>query len=42
MYYFGEGTLTDKSKCAFWIRKSYENGFERAKDYWDKFELYKY
>jgi TPR repeat protein len=42
MYSNGEGTLTDKKRAAYWIRLSYENGFEDAKITWDKYELYKY
>jgi TPR repeat protein len=42
MYYNGEGTLTDKKTAASWIKLSYENGFEKAKETWDDLELWKY
>ena len=42
MFYYGEGTLMDKKQAAKWIRAAYENGFEKAKETWDKKELWKY
>jgi TPR repeat protein len=36
------GTFPDKQKAAYWIRKSYENGHELAKDTWENLELWKY
>ncbi len=42
MYDHGEGVLTDKKKAAFWIKKSYENDFIRAKEIWNKYELWQY
>ena len=42
MYYYGQGTLTDKKQAAYWMRKAYDNGFQEAKDMWDKLELWKY
>jgi len=42
MYYNGEGTLIDKKQAAYWIKKSYENGFEKAKKVWNENELWKY
>tara|TARA_B110000046_G_scaffold56964_1_gene63492 strand:+ start:1211 stop:1510 length:300 start_codon:yes stop_codon:yes gene_type:complete len=42
MYFNGVGTLTDKKQSADWTRKSCENGYEPAKEFWDKYELYKY
>ena len=42
MYYNGEGTLTDKKQAAYLIKKSYENGLEVAKEFWNENELWKY
>ena len=42
MYLNGEGTLIDKKQAAYWIKKSYENGFDQAKEYWNEYELWKY
>ncbi|QHI36048.1 Secretory immunoglobulin A-binding protein EsiB [Kordia antarctica] len=49
LYYFGEGTLTSKNKSAYWIKKAYENenkGYKspqnQAKEFWTKYELWKY
>ena len=42
IYANGEGTLTDKIQSAYWIKKSFENGYSDAKDFWDKFELWQY
>ncbi len=41
-YYFGKGTLIDKKQSAYWVRKSYENGNEDAKNIWEELELWKY
>ena len=42
MYYNGEGTLVDKKKAAYWVKQAYENGLNKAKDFWDAYELWKY
>jgi len=42
MYFYGEGVSINKKQAAVWIRKSYENGHEIAKEFWDENELYKY
>jgi len=42
LYFNGLGVLKDKNKAAYWIRKSYENGGNKAKDFWEKHELWKY
>jgi len=42
MYFDGEGTLTDKKLSAFWIKKSYDNGYDEAKEFWEEYELWKY
>jgi len=42
MYYKGEGTLTDKKQAKYWMKKSYENGYERAEKFWNDNELSKY
>ena len=42
MYIHGEGTPKDLKQAAFWIKKSYENGHEKAKEIWEEYELYNY
>ena len=37
-----DGTLVDKKQAAFWMRKAYENGHEKAQDTWNELELWKY
>lgn len=41
-YYYGYGTTIDKVKSASWIKKSFENGYERAKEFWEERQLWKY
>ena len=42
-YAAGEiGLLKDMNKAKFWIEKGHKNGDQKAKEYWDKFELWKY
>ena len=41
-YSNGNGILVDKKKTAYWIKKSFKNGHEAAKEYWNKQELWKY
>nr|WP_255449767.1 retroviral-like aspartic protease family protein [Seonamhaeicola sediminis] len=41
-YYYGYGTNIDKAKSASWIEKSFENGYERAKEFWDNKQLWIY
>jgi len=41
-YFYGIGTLIDKKKSASWMRKSYENGYQDAKNKWEELELWKY
>ena len=42
MYYNGEGTSIDKKQAAVWMDKAYLNGWEEAKEMWNKLELWKY
>ena len=42
MYYAGEGTLPDKTKAAYWVKQAYENGLDKAKEFWETYELWKY
>lgn len=46
MYFEGEGVLKDKAKAKYWIQKAYENDdpefSKKAKEFWDKYELWKY
>ena len=37
-----EGTLTDKKQATYWVKSSFEHGFEKAKYVQEKLELYKY
>ncbi len=36
------GVLKDMNKAKHWIEKGHANGDPKAKEYWDKFELWKY
>ena len=42
MYFYGYGTLSNKQKSAYWIKKAYGNGISDAKENWDRNELWKY
>jgi TPR repeat protein len=41
-YAMGEIVLKDMKKAKFWVEKGHEGGDTKAKEYWDKFELWKY
>lgn len=36
------GVLKDMNKAKHWIEKGHTNGDQKAKEYWDKYELWKY
>ena len=42
MYIDGEGVLRSYKNAAKWIRAAYENGYERAEEVWNEYELWKY
>lgn len=42
MFYEGEGTLIDKKEAAYWVKQAYKKGFQPAKEFWEKYELWKY
>jgi TPR repeat protein len=42
MYFYGEGTMIDKKKAAYWIEQACTNGYTEAKEFWDKNKLWKY
>lgn len=42
MYYYGKGINKNFNKSALLIKKSYTNGYERAKNFWEENELWKY
>lgn len=41
-YNAGIGTLIDKTKAAYWVKKAYENGDNEAINIWNKYNLWKY
>ncbi len=42
MYASGRGVEKNMKKAKYWIKKSDENGFEKAKDAWEVYELWQY
>lgn len=42
MYYAGEGTFPGKKKAAYWTKRAYENGLDKAKEIWETYEFWKY
>ncbi len=40
--YNGLALSIDKKKAAVWMNKAYLNGWEEAKEMWNKLELWKY
>jgi uncharacterized protein len=41
-YQMGVGTQKNLKKAAYWCKKAYENGSEKAKKLWEEYELWKY
>ena len=44
LYYASDdsGKMRDLKKAKIWVQKSYQNGFEPAKEVWNEYELWKY
>ena len=40
MYLTGDGVDVDRKKAAYWIKKSYENGFDKANEFWNEYKLW--